>query len=257
MTWVNTEGQHTWRRETWLVLGTDGITQRTLRGTTGQIPDRSTGPGRWQFGERSTVHTAALWSGTVHWRPHVKSATKQTCNEIWHFGGIILPASSQTRAAGRYLLSINLWQMDPGAAETGCEQNLCHVNGKMEKRMNGARLIVGSNQGGNLIGYHLVSPLLQWACLWWTRWSPDKQSSLPWAACRSVEAGGEEGHLSTRAESVLCGPQTNNDKAKCDFISLVLKQIIHTGVNDCRPRFNIYRSGGLFGAQNPCEVLSC
>lgn len=41
-----------------------------------------------------------------------------------------------------------------------------------------------------------------------------------------MEAGGEEGHLSTRAESVLCGPQTNNDKAKRDFISLILKQII-------------------------------
>lgn len=130
MTWVNTKGQHTWRRETWLVLGTDGIIQPTLRGTTGQIPDRSTGPGRWQFGERSTVHTAALWSGTVHWRLHVKSATKQTCNEIWHLSGIILPASSQNRAAGRYLRSINLWQMDSGAAETGCKQNLCHVNSK-------------------------------------------------------------------------------------------------------------------------------
>lgn len=100
------------------------------------------------------------------------------------------------------------------------------LTAKMEIRKNGARLTVGSNQGSNLIDYHLVPPLLQWACLWWTRWSLDKQSSLPWAACRSVEAGGEEGHLSTRAESVLCGPQTNNDKAKCDFISLVLKQII-------------------------------
>lgn len=38
----------------------DGMGYRTLQGTTRQSPDRSMDPDRWQFGERSTVHTAAL-----------------------------------------------------------------------------------------------------------------------------------------------------------------------------------------------------
>lgn len=32
----------------------------TLRGTTKQNPDHSMDPGRWLFGEKSRVHTAAL-----------------------------------------------------------------------------------------------------------------------------------------------------------------------------------------------------
>lgn len=38
----------------------------TLRGTTKRNPNRSRDPGRWLFGEMSRVHTAVLWSDTVH-----------------------------------------------------------------------------------------------------------------------------------------------------------------------------------------------
>ncbi len=49
----------------------------TLRGTTRQSPDHSKDPGRWLFGEKSTVHTAALWSDRVRWQLHERSATKK------------------------------------------------------------------------------------------------------------------------------------------------------------------------------------
>lgn len=77
VTWVDAERPNARERVTrrsesessgvWI----DGVAVRfTLRGTTKQNPDRSRDPGRWLFGGKSRVHTAALWSDTVHWPLH-------------------------------------------------------------------------------------------------------------------------------------------------------------------------------------------
>lgn len=76
VTWVNAarrnarackQGEERKERRRWRLIDDVAVTLFTLRGTTEQNPDRSRDPGRWLFGEKSRVHTAALWSDTAHW----------------------------------------------------------------------------------------------------------------------------------------------------------------------------------------------